>query len=207
MNNLFHQCHADPLGDTAMGLAVGDQRIDHPSAILDHDVAFDLDLVSLRVDLDQAHVAGRCCGPEERIIDLRRFKIVDLVAHFLRYASHIGIERPCKIADRHRCVRALDPDIAIAGLDILDRCFEQMAGDPQDFLVDGFRGQNTRPAAKHRTAARIRAGAMTDRCGIAEDDVDVLHLHAELFGDHLCQRGFHALPLAGKTKACGDRPR
>ena len=118
---------------------------------------------------------------------------------------HVGIERAGKIADRHRPVGAFDPHIAVAGLDVFFRRFQQMAGDAHDLFPHRLRRQRARAAAKHGTAARIGAGAVGHRRGIAEDDVDIVHFHAELFRHDLRQGGFHPLPLAGEAEAGGHR--
>ena len=49
---------ADALGHTAADLAFDDGRVDDSPAVLDHEVAEDLDLPRVDVDLDEAQVGA-----------------------------------------------------------------------------------------------------------------------------------------------------
>ena len=58
INDLFEERITDALGDAAMHLPVGDQRIDDAAGILDRKKALDPNASRLDVDFDLRHVTG-----------------------------------------------------------------------------------------------------------------------------------------------------
>ena len=78
---VLQQGLADTLSDTAMRLAVQDQRIDRAPDVVDRSVADDLDLAGIGIDLDFANMRtiGEACdrqglvgGCAERSLQLGR---------------------------------------------------------------------------------------------------------------------------------------
>ena len=110
---LLQERLADALRDAADHLAVDDQRIDHPTAILDHQIAQDRDRAGADIHLD--HRGVQAVGEAARIgraIAARRLEPrIDFVGEFLRLvisdAGDLGeAHLPVRIAAQHH--RAID---------------------------------------------------------------------------------------------------
>ena len=104
--------------DAADELALDDQRIDDPAAVVDHDVAQDADAAGLDVDLDLDRVTAAAIGQRVRQEVLHALQTrLELARHGVaRHAGH----RFGELAQRHPAAgRARDLDPAVADLEIL----------------------------------------------------------------------------------------
>ncbi len=81
VDDLFHQCLAQPLRDAAVDLALEADRVHHRADIVDDDVADDLERTGIGVDLDLADMAavgvgvvvgGKGAGLEQPAFEARR---------------------------------------------------------------------------------------------------------------------------------------
>ena len=124
---------ADALGDAAVELAVHDQRVDLVADVVDRDVAHEVDLAGLLVDLD-----GRDVGAE-RPRAVRRVVVGRLVEVRLHALGRVErqVEREGDLLDRLLAVgRALDAVLGAVDLDVVGRRLEHVGGVAPGLVAD-----------------------------------------------------------------------
>jgi hypothetical protein len=158
---LLPQRLPDPLRDAAVALAMDQQRVHRPAAIVNRSIPDDLDEAGLRIDLHLAH-----CGS----IGIRR-DAHRLVADRHQRAAQIGRDIVAERAsgDLEQANSAVGPlynEAPEREFDILLGGFEHGASDAAPPVDDGVRGFGDDPGAKTHRPRRGRAAACLHAVGI-----------------------------------------
>ena len=124
---------ADALGDAAVELAVDDHRVDLLADVVDRDIADEVDLAGLLVDLDDRDVRP------ERPRAVRGVVVgglVEIRLHAVRQAEP-EVDRERDLLDGLDLVgRALDRVVRAVDLDVLDVGLEHVGGVAAGLLAD-----------------------------------------------------------------------
>ena len=183
-----------------MNLALEQQRVDDDSGIVDADVAHDLDVAGVGIDLDLADMAA--VGK----VGARRRKRADRFeadAELGRPAHRrVGLAREFDQPDR--LVGADHCELAVGELDVAGRRFQHMAGHSLRLLDQHVGGIPQRRAADGHAARAVGAASEADRVGVALDHAHGVEIDAEPFRHHLGVDGLVALAVAVGAGDHGD---
>ena len=201
VDDLFIERNADPLRYAAVDLALDDERIDQPAAILGDGETIDAHLVGFRVDFQRGDVCGRRGRAEDRIVG---FGGGEFVAGLRRQPRQVRIDRTRDLAERDRTIGAGDGDFSVFGDKVGGRRLEKVRRGVEQLLAHRLRRQCRRAAGQHHAAAGIGAGAAGNGRAVALHDANVFEAGAEMLGDDLGERRFQALPMRGDAERSGD---
>ena len=182
--DLLEQRLGGALGDAAVDLALEQHRVEHPAGVVAGDVADQLHLAGLGVDLDHGDVRAererRPAGLEERGVGRpsgRSASVLAATASSAHVLATAGVpatwNAPLSLSSSMSASSA-SSSLAASFFAVVD----QLAGG----LVHGG-------AAVLQRARTHRAAALGDEVGVAPDDVDPVHRDAGLLvGEHAPRR-------------------
>ncbi len=176
-----------------MHLAVEDQRIDHPAAVVDHGQFLDLQGHRLRVHLDDHGVHAAGSGAPIRAEVVGAFQ-AGFGARLHGAAQRIGFCR--QFPQRHGLPgHALHPHLTVHQLEILLRHLHQFPGQLENLRPHILGRLVDRVAGHHRAPAGESPGAPMELIRVSSHDLNVGHVHSKLLGDDLGEASEMALPL------------
>ena len=178
---MFGQRLADALGDAALHLADGQQRVDQGAVVIDGGVAVQRDLAGFGIDLDFGDVAAVGEGDDvEQVPD-------------------IGVER-CVAGDGQQIDGSLaGRETAVGEYHLIGLRLQQPGGDRLGLFDHLLRGLEQRGAAHVHGAGAAVAVAFGDFRGIGLDVAELLQRQTQQVGGDLRIGGFVAL---GRCFAC-----
>ena len=184
---------ADAVRHAALDLAFHDHWIDHPAAVVHHDVALDFDLRRLRVYLDHHRMHAVRGAPAVRS-EVRRSLETGLAARPHGAAQRIRLERQRPERDATARVAAHVYAPAVEH-EIRRRGSELAARQLQHLLAHRDRRSVARAPRHHGAATGEGARAPMELPSVARDHVHVRHVYAQDLGDDLSEYGKVALSL------------
>ena len=122
------------LGHATADLAVNDQRVNDPSAILNHNIALDCDGVGLGIDLHDRNMSGARSRPKERIVEAR-----DLQPRFHVFGQppQAGIGRLRDITKRQPSLRLVTQEnLVVSNIQIGRIALHHVAGNLQRLFLE-----------------------------------------------------------------------
>ena len=188
---------ADALDGAAADLLVGQQRVDHPAAILHHPVVQQPHHAGLDIDLDMRGM--RAVGEDvDPVAQPEMPRLGELGLDVVGQLAELEMADPADLGER-------DPGRVAAGIDHLaarhvepvGRGLQERAGEPEDLLAQRAPGEPGRLAADRRRPAGIGAAAIGHRVGVAGDHADPLDRDADGGRRDLAHDGVRPLPLLG----------
>ena len=122
----FPQRLPDALDDAAVHLALDNHRIDLRAAVVDRDVALEIDRARLRIDFDHGEVRAKGKHEVRRVVEARR---LEPRFHAGRHVpGDVGHQRD--VLDRLDAAgRSLHEELAVVVVDVLGRRLQQVRGE------------------------------------------------------------------------------
>ena len=187
----------------ALDLAIDDQRVDQPTAVMHNQIFQQPDRAGFRVDLKLDAVRtigiGRRFGLE--VFHRLKPRIYSPGQRIARRPGH----RMGDLGQRNRhFLDSLDPRKATGKLKVLLGRLQNVGGDLKRLFAHPFRGQMDRRAGIDRLAAGEGALAGGHGGGITGHDHHIGDIDSELFGDDLRHGGVQALPHGCGAGVDGD---
>ena len=188
---------ADALHDPAVDLALNDDGIDLRAAVVHRDVALQLHVAGLRVHLHDSKVGAVREDEVRRIVE--RCRLQPGLHSFRHVPGHVRHERD--VLDGLAGVGgALDEEVAVLVLHVLDCRLEQVRGDDLRLVPDLASGKGECGPANRCGAAAVGPPAHRRALGVAVDDLHVVRRDAQFARNDLGERRFLALTVRG----CAD---
>jgi hypothetical protein len=181
VDDFFAERLARTLGDAALDLALGQERVDDGAAIVDDGIAVDRDRPGVGIDLDLADMAA-----VRKARQIRREAAGALQADpELRRQAHRDERHLRHLQDRHRPVGAGDREGAVGKGDVGGVGLHEMRGKALAALDDLVGRGAQCAAADHHAARGISAAADRDLICVGLQEMDLIEGHAEPVGGHL----------------------
>ena len=193
VHHALEQRLSDTLGDSAVHLPLGQERVDHRATIVDDDHVANGDTTGLAIDLDHAAVRPRRIGEVRRLVEETLLQRAGL--QFGRQRQ--GLERrpryvrPADLLTR----RAAHVECIVRHFQVELTCLQQVGGDlfcPRQH--SGRRDLHGRTAGGHPTRPHC-ADALQHGCCVTHAHLDAVERDAQLVRGDLRERGLVALPV------------
>src|SRR5215470_6254588 len=193
VHEMLEEGLAEALHDAAVDLPLDEERVDHPSHVVDHRVAHHAHRARGLIDLHLAHVAAigeRHAGRHEgRGLAEAGLEAGRKLARYVSGAGHRP-EGDAAICPRHR-------EAPVAELDVVDGSLQQMRGDAAaalDHLLGGAEHGGAADADGPRPAV---AATGAEEVAVAPEHLDALGWHAGSLAHDLREGSLVPLPHGG----------